>query len=93
MKQFKLTKDQIQKLGLSGIGFVALIYVYFTFFLGPLNSSRDTMLATITDVQGKMASSKNEMMKTANLEKQASNATNDSTVATATSTNGSVGLT
>jgi len=75
MKQFKLTKDQIQKLGLSAIGFVVLIYVYFTFFLGPLNDSRDTMLATITDVQGKMASSKNEMMKTANLEKQASNAT------------------
>ena len=75
MKQVKLTKDQIQKLGLSAIGFIVLIYVYFTFFLGPLNSSRDTMLATITDVQGKMASSKNEMMKTANLEKQASNAT------------------
>jgi len=33
-------------LPLSGIGFVVLIYVYFGFFLGPLNSSRDTMLAT-----------------------------------------------
>ena len=75
MKQVKLTKDQIQKLGLSAIGFVVLIYVYFTFFLGPLNGSRDTMLATITDVQGKMASSKNEMMKATNQEKQAGNAT------------------
>lgn len=75
MKQLKLTKDQIQKLGLSGVGFVVLIYVYFSFFLGPLNNSRDTMLATITDLQGKMASSKNEMMKATNLEKQATNAT------------------
>ena len=75
MKKSKLTKDQIQKLGLSGIGLVVLIYVYFTFFLGPLNSSRDSMLATIADLQGKMSSSKNEMMKATNLEKQASSAT------------------
>ncbi|MEY2498298.1 MAG: hypothetical protein QOD12_1854 [Verrucomicrobiota bacterium] len=75
MKQLKLTKDQIQKLGLSGIGFIVLIYVYFSFFLGPLNGSRDTMLATITDLQGKIANSKNEMMKATNLEKQAGNAT------------------
>lgn len=75
MKQLKLTKDQIQKLGLSGIGFIVLIYVYFSFFLGPLNNSRDTMLATITDLQGKIANSKNEMMKATNLEKQAGNAT------------------
>ena len=75
MKQLKLTKDQIQKMGLSGIGFFVLLYVYFSFFLGPLNSSRDSMLATITELQGKMASSKNEMIKATNLEKQASNAT------------------
>jgi hypothetical protein len=75
MKQLKLTKDQIQKLGLSVIGFFVLLYVYFSFFLGPLNSSHDSMLATITEVQNKLANSKNEMMKATNLEKQASNAT------------------
>lgn len=75
MKQFKLTKDQIQKLGLSAIGFVVLIYVYFTFFLGPLNSSHDSMLTTIGDLQNKLANSKNEMTKANNMEKQASNAT------------------
>ena len=75
MKQSKLTKDQIQKMGLSGIGFIVLIYVYFSFFLGPLNSSRNAMQATITDLQGKLAGSKSEMMKATNLEKQASNAT------------------
>jgi hypothetical protein len=75
MKQLKLTKDQIQKLMLSSIGFIVLLYVYFSFFLGPLNRSRDSMLATIDDVQNKVANSKNEIMKAANLERQATNAT------------------
>jgi hypothetical protein len=48
-----------------------LVYVYFSFFLGPLNRSRDTMLAQIDELQGKVATSKSEMTKTSNLEKQA----------------------
>ena len=75
MKHLKLTKDQIQKLMLSSMGFVVLVYVYFSFFLGPLNRSRDSMLATITDVQGKIDSSKTEITKASNLEKQAITAT------------------
>jgi hypothetical protein len=75
MKKLNLTKDQFQKLSLSSIGFVVLLYVYFSFFLGPLNKSRDTMLATTADLQGKVAGSKNEMTKASNLEKQASAAT------------------
>src|SRR5688572_32984170 len=75
MKQLKLTKDQIQKVFLSAIGFIVLIYVYFSFFLGPLNRSRDTMLGTINDVQGKIDNSKTEIMKASNLEKQATSAT------------------
>ena len=69
--QIKLSKDQIKKLMLSAMGFVVLVYVYFSFFLGPLNSSRDSMLAQIDDLQGKGASSKSELTKTSNLEKQA----------------------
>jgi seryl-tRNA synthetase len=69
--QVNLNKDQVQKLALSTIGFIVLVYVYFSFFLGPLNNSRDTAEAQITDLQGKVASSKNELAKTANLEKQA----------------------
>jgi hypothetical protein len=69
--QVKLSKDQIQKLSLSSIGFIVLIYVYFSFFLGPLNSNRDTTLAQIAEFRGKVASSKSELSKTANLEKQA----------------------
>jgi hypothetical protein len=71
----KLSKDQIQKLVLSSMGFVGLIYVYFSFFLGPLNTSRDNMLGQINDLQGKVASSKSEMSKSSNLEKQAETAT------------------
>jgi hypothetical protein len=73
MKQFqvKLSKDQIQKLGLSSMGFVVLLYVYFSFFLGPLNGSRDTMVGQIAQLQSKISNSKDELSKTTNLEKQA----------------------
>ena len=71
----KFTKDQIQKIALSSIGFVALLYVYFNFFLGPLNTSRTTMTATIHSLEGKLGSSKSELAKAAKLEQQASSAT------------------
>src|SRR2546423_4639334 len=73
--QVKLSKDQIQKLLLSTMGFFVLVYVYFSFFLGPLSSSRDAALAQIEELQGKVANSKNELTKTAKLEKQAETAT------------------
>ena len=75
MKPKKLSKDEIQKISLSVLGFFALIYCYFTFFLGPLDRSRATMTAAIADVQAKTASSKVEMKKTASLEVQAKEAT------------------
>ena len=71
----KFSKDQIQKIALSTIGFIGLIYCYFNFFLGPLNRSRESMTKTIAEVQAKTASSKNEMTKTDNLETQAKEAT------------------
>lgn len=75
MKPNKFNKDQIQKIVLSGLGFIGLLYGYFTFFLGPLERSRSAMTATIAEVQAKTASSKTEMKKTANLEMQAKEAT------------------
>ena len=59
----KLTKDQIQKVALCAGGFVALLYVYFSFFLGPLNRSRATMQATIADLQAKLGNSKSELQR------------------------------
>lgn len=75
MKQSKLNKDQIQKLSLSVIGFIVLVYVYFSFFLGPLNRSRAGMLAKMDELQSKIGSSKSEMMKANSLERQAGTAT------------------
>ena len=71
----KLTKDQIKKLGLSIVGFVFLLYVYFTFFLGPLNRSRAATLAKINDRQSKLDASKEEMNKATKLEQNAKTAT------------------
>ena len=71
----KLSKDQIQKVFLSALGFVGLLYVYFSFFLGPLNKSRANAERSITELQEKLASSKTELMKTSNLEQQATTAT------------------
>ena len=73
--QNKLSKDQIQKLVLTALGFAGLLYVYSSFFLGPLNKSRIGAEAKIADVQGKIASSKPEITKASNLERQAVQAT------------------
>jgi hypothetical protein len=75
MTSLKISKDQVQKLALSAIGFVVLLYVYFSFFLGPLNASRNAMLLKISDRQSKLSDSKNEITKAVNLEQQATKAT------------------
>src|SRR5437588_1598761 len=67
----KLSKDQIKKLALSAMGFVVLLYVYFSFFLGPLQKARAGTLAQIADRQKKIDSSKSEVAKAATLERQA----------------------
>lgn len=71
----KLSKDQTQKLALGVIGFFALLYVYFSFFLGPLKNSNEETAKKIVDLQNKIGSSKSELSKTAKLEEQARAAT------------------
>ncbi len=71
----KLTGEEIKKLALSVTGFIFLLYVYFTFFLGPLNKSRQTAQNAIAEVQHKLDTSKSEMQKATNLERQAKDAT------------------
>jgi hypothetical protein len=71
----KLSKDQIQKMILSIIGFCILIYVYFTFFLGPLNRSRTAMEGRMADLQNKLLNSKTELRRATSLEETAGNAT------------------
>jgi hypothetical protein len=74
-QQTKLTKDQLQKIVLSAIGFVVLLYVYFSFFLGPLTKSRAAAEARIADLQAKIASSQTHLTKVRNLEERATTAT------------------
>jgi hypothetical protein len=71
----KLTKDQFKKLSLSLMGFIFLVYVYFTFFLGPLNRSRAATLAKINERQSKLDTSTEEMAKATKLEQNAKTAT------------------
>ncbi|MDQ2867046.1 MAG: hypothetical protein M3R59_01330 [Verrucomicrobiota bacterium] len=71
----KLSKDQTQKLVLGAIGFVALLYVYFSFFLGPLKNSNAETSRKIAELQNKIGSSKSELAKTTKLEAQAREAT------------------
>jgi hypothetical protein len=70
----KLNKDEIQKLALSLMGVVFLLYVYFTFFLGPLARSRANTLVQINDIQSKLDGSKDEIQKAAKLEQTAKKA-------------------
>jgi hypothetical protein len=71
----KFSPDQIKKMALSAMGFIFLLYVYFTFFLGPLQRSRNVALADIDELQKKIEGSKGEMTKAAVLERQAKDAT------------------
>jgi hypothetical protein len=71
----KLNKDQVKKLSLSVMGFVFLLYVYFTFFLGPLNRSRDGMLRKMKDLQSKLDASTEDMNKAVKLEQHAKSST------------------
>jgi hypothetical protein len=60
---------------LGGFGLVGLLYVYFTFFLGPLNQSRNAIQAKIKDLQANVATSKTEISKATKLEETAHAAT------------------
>ena len=69
------TKIRFRRSSSAPLASSVLIYVYFTFFLGPLNKSRANAEATITDLQSKIASSKSEMAKAKSLEERAAVAT------------------
>jgi hypothetical protein len=70
----KLSKEQIKKLALSVVGFIFLVYIYFTFFLGPLQRSRADMLKKISDRQSKLDTAQDELHKSAKLEQNAKDA-------------------
>jgi hypothetical protein len=70
-----LNKEHTKKIVLGAFGLIILLYVYFSFFLGPLNRTRYSTAAKLADLQNKLMSSKEEMAKTAKLEESARAAT------------------
>src|SRR5438874_6240543 len=75
MRGPKVNKEQAKKMLLGGLGLIALTYVYFSFFLGPLNKSRNAVQAKIKDLQTKISTSKAEISKATKLEETAHSAT------------------
>lgn len=63
-----MNKEQTKKVILGAFGLIILLYVYFSFFLGPLNKTRYSMAGKLADLERKLASSKEEIAKTARLE-------------------------
>ena len=70
-----MNKEQTKRLMLGGIGLIGLLYVYFTFFLGPLNNSRNSIQGKINELEQKIATSKAEISKATKLEESAHAAT------------------
>jgi len=70
-----LNKEQTKRLMLGGFGLIGLLYVYFTFFLGPLNNSRNSIQRNINELEQKIATSKAEISKATKLEESAHTAT------------------
>ena len=66
-----MNKEQTKKIILGAFGVIGLLYVYFVFFLGPLNKSRYSMAGRMAEIQNKLTSSKTEIANAAKLEANA----------------------
>jgi hypothetical protein len=67
----KLTKDQIQKIALSSLLMIGLIYCYFQFLIFPLNRSDTAARAALADLDTKMGTSGKRLTKLKNIDEQA----------------------
>lgn len=63
----KLSKDDIQKIVLSALMLIGLIYSYFTFLIGPMNFRETRDLAAIEALDKKLAEAKIKLLRTRNL--------------------------
>ena len=67
----KLSKDQIQKIFLSSLLMIGLIYCYFTFLITPLGKSETQAAARIEELDGLLAKAHSAVMRTRAVEEQA----------------------
>lgn len=70
----KVTKDDVQKIVLSGLMLIGLIYCYFTFLIGPLNFQETRNTATIAALDKQLAEAKTKLLRTRNLGQDAKTA-------------------
>ncbi len=70
----KLTKDQIQKIALSSLMMVGLIYCYFTFLIAGLNKADTAAAAGIDDLDKKIAAAKSTVKRSSSVEESARSA-------------------
>ena len=70
----KLTKDQIQKMCLSGLLMAALLYCYSQFLLDGLNRQEKGATAALTDIEGKIAGAGGRLKRLKALEEQSRDA-------------------
>ena len=64
----KLSKEEVQKLILSGILLIALIFGYFTMLLKPLGRSQAALQREIADLEPKIESANKQIRRTQGLE-------------------------
>jgi len=57
----KFNKDQIQKMALSGLMLVILIYCYFQYLLGPLDRAQKLNTAAIGTLQGQVETARKQV--------------------------------
>lgn len=66
-----MTKEETKKIALGALGLIVLLYVYFSFFTGPLNRSRADIETRIAATNAKIASSKNDIDRARKIEQNA----------------------
>ena len=67
----KFTKDQLQKIILSSLMMIGLIYCYFTFLIAALNKSDVDTANTIDKLDKQIAAAKSNVKRSASVEEQA----------------------
>ena len=70
----KLTKDQIQKIALSSLMMIGLIYCYFTFLIAGLNKADINNAAAIENLDKEISAARSTIKRSSSVEEQARSA-------------------
>ncbi len=70
----KFSKDQWQKIILSGLMMIGLIYCYFTFLITPLGKADANNLVAIDALDAKLADARSHALRSRNIQEQARSA-------------------